>query len=255
MVCAGPGYDFLLCELRTGRGTDAESGRGISGDVLPGGRSGQPDGYDPHGGGTAAADRNTKGAGIQRWNHCCKVFQLRDAGYRERKHCGILIGEKLLPYVIMDAYGMLYTGLPEYFTPLNWDQGALALLAAAASTGIATLAACFRELRSKPAELMRPEAPKSGKRVFLERITPLWKRLNFTYKSTLRNLIRYKKRFFMTIIGIGGCMALMLVGYGLEDSITEIAKRQYVEIFTYDASVTLNTKDSAGGKKGFPGKS
>ena len=158
--------------------------------------------------------------------------------------CGVLIGEKALPYVIMDAYGMLYTGLPEYFTPINWDQGALALLAAAASTGIATLVACFRELRSKPAELMRPEAPKSGKRVFLERITFLWKRLNFTYKSTLRNLIRYKKRFFMTIIGIGGCMALMLVGFGLEDSITEIAKRQYVEIFTYDASVTLNTKAS-----------
>lgn len=168
--------------------------------------------------------------------------------------CGILIGEKFLPYVIMDAYGMLYTGLPEYFTPLNWDQGALALLAAAASTGIATLAACFRELRSKPAELMRPEAPKSGKRVFLERITPLWKRLNFTYKSTLRNLIRYKKRFFMTIIGIGGCMALMLVGYGLEDSITEIAKRQYVEIFTYDASVTLNTKDSLEARKAFQEK-
>ena len=158
--------------------------------------------------------------------------------------CGILIGEKVLPYVIMDAYGMLYTGLPEYLTPINWDQAFLALAAAAASTGIATLVACFRELKAKPADLMRPEAPKSGRRVFLERVTILWKRLSFTQKSTLRNLIRYKKRFFMTIIGIGGCMALMLVGFGLEDSITEIAKRQYVDIFTYDASATLNTKAS-----------
>jgi putative ABC transport system permease protein len=165
--------------------------------------------------------------------------------------CGVLIGEKALPYVIMDAYGMLYTGLPEYLTPINWDQGIFAILAAVASTGVATLAACYRELRARPAELMRPEAPKNGKRVFLERITILWKRLNFTQKSTLRNLIRYKKRFFMTIIGIGGCMALMLVGFGLEDSITEIAKRQYVEIFTYDASVTLDTKAANGEKSEF----
>jgi putative ABC transport system permease protein len=136
----------------------------------------------------------------------------------------------------------MYTGMLECRTPINWDQGIMALVAAAASTGIATLAACFNQLRAKPAELMRPEAPKSGKRVFLERVTFLWKRLTFTHKSTLRNLIRYKKRFFMTIIGIGGCMALMLVGFGLEDSITEIAKRQYVEIFTYDAAVTLNGK-------------
>ncbi len=155
---------------------------------------------------------------------------------------GVLLGEQLLPYVVLDSYQMMYTGMLECRTPINWDQGIMALAAAAASTGIATLAACLNQLRAKPAELMRPEAPKGGKRVFLERITFLWKRLSFTHKSTLRNLIRYKKRFFMTIIGIGGCMALMLVGFGLEDSITEIAKRQYVDIFTYDASVTLNSK-------------
>ena len=158
--------------------------------------------------------------------------------------CGVLIGEIFLPRVIMQAYGMLYTGLPEYMTPINWDQAFLALVSAAASTGLATLAACYRELRAKPAELMRPETPKNGKRVFFERITILWKHLSFTQKSTVRNLVRYKKRFFMTLIGIGGCMALMLVGFGLKDSITEIAKNQYVDIFTYDASVTLNTKAS-----------
>ncbi len=157
---------------------------------------------------------------------------------------GIWIGQKALPYVIMDAYGMMYIGFSEYFTPINWDQAAMALGASAASTGIATLAACLRELKARPAELMRPEAPKNGRRILLERIRFIWKHLSFNRKSTFRNLFRYKKRFFMTIIGIGGCMALMLVGFGIQDSIADMARRQYVDIFTYDASVTLNESAS-----------
>lgn len=155
---------------------------------------------------------------------------------------GVVVGEKVLPWVIMKAYGMLYTGLPYYLTPINWEQALQAVIASAACTGIATLAACWRELRAKPSELMRPEAPKGGKRVFLEHIGPLWRRLNFTQKSTVRNLVRYKKRFFMTIFGIGGCMALMLVGFGVQDSILTVAKNQYVNIFTYNSAITLNTK-------------
>ena len=154
---------------------------------------------------------------------------------------GILIGEKILPWVIMNAYGMLYTGLPYYMTPLNWEQGGLAILASAACTGVATIAACYKELAAGPAELMRPEAPKNGKRIFLERIGVLWKHLNFTQKSTVRNLVRYKKRFFMTVIGIGGCMGLILVGFGLQDSITAIAKNQFVSLFTYQANAVLNS--------------
>ena len=88
---------------------------------------------------------------------------------------------------------------------------------------------------------MRPEAPKNGKRIFLERIGVLWKHLNFTQKSTVRNLVRYKKRFFMTVIGIGGCMGLILVGFGLQDSITAIAKNQFVSLFTYQANAVLNS--------------
>ncbi len=155
---------------------------------------------------------------------------------------GVVIGEKLFPWVIMNAYGMLYLGLPEYMTPLNYGQGILAVLASMACTGLATLAACKRELRAKPAELMRPEPPKNGRRVLMERITILWRHLSFTQKSTIRNLFRYKKRFFMTVIGIGGCMGLMLVGFGLQDSITAIAKNQFVELFTYQASVVVNTE-------------
>lgn len=154
---------------------------------------------------------------------------------------GVLIGEKLFPWVIMNAYGMLYLGLPEYLTPINYEQGLLAVLSSMVCTGAATLAACKRELRAKPSELMRPEPPKSGKRVFLERITVLWKHLKFTQKSTVRNLFRYKKRFFMTVIGIGGCMGLILVGFGLQDSITAIAKNQFVDLFTYQAAATIQT--------------
>lgn len=154
---------------------------------------------------------------------------------------GVVVGEKILPWVIMNAYGMLYTGLPYYMTPLNWEQGGLAILASAACTGVATIAACYKELTAGPAELMRPEAPKNGKRIFLERIGVLWKHLNFTQKSTVRNLVRYKKRFFMTVIGIGGCMGLILVGFGLQDSITAIAKNQFVSLFTYQANAVLNS--------------
>ena len=153
---------------------------------------------------------------------------------------GVVVGEKILPWV-MNAYGMLYTGLPYYMTPLNWEQGGLAILASAACTGVATIAACYKELAAGPAELMRPEAPKNGKRIFLERIGVLWKHLNFTQKSTVRNLVRYKKRFFMTVIGIGGCMGLILVGFGLQDSITAIAKNQFVSLFTYQANAVLNS--------------
>ncbi len=154
---------------------------------------------------------------------------------------GVVVGEKILPWVIMNAYGMLYTGLPYYMTPLNWTQGGLAILASAGCTGVATIAACYKELAAGPAELMRPEAPKNGKRIFMERIGVIWKHLNFTQKSTVRNLVRYKKRFFMTVIGIGGCMGLILVGFGLQDSITAIAKNQFVSLFTYQANAVLNS--------------
>ncbi len=159
---------------------------------------------------------------------------------------GVVIGEKLIPYVVQDAYRMLYVGLPEIYEPMNYGQGILAVVISTACTGLASLGACWRKLKDKPAELMRPEAPKGGRRVFLEHITGVWNRLKFSRKATIRNLLRYKKRFFMTIFGVGGCMGLILVGYGLEDSITEVAKNQYVEIFTYEAYAAINkTADEA----------
>ncbi len=155
---------------------------------------------------------------------------------------GVLIGEKFLPAVVISSYGMLYTGIPYYFVPYNWTQGILAIVLSVACTGGATLAATLRQLQEKPAELMRPEAPKVGKRILLERVSFIWKKLNFTQKSTLRNLFRYKKRFIMTIIGIGGCMSLMLVGFGLRDSITVVAQNQFREIFKHDAAIAIDAE-------------
>ncbi len=154
---------------------------------------------------------------------------------------GVIIGEIALPMVIISSYCMLYIGLPEYHIPADLLQGSLAVILSVLCTGIATIAACYKKIKDKPAELMRPEPPKSGRRIFLEHIGFIWKRLNFTQKSTLRNLFRYKKRFIMTIIGIGGCMALMLVGFGIRDSITVVAQNQYIEIFKQSATVGVDT--------------
>lgn len=150
---------------------------------------------------------------------------------------GVLVGEKILPYIIVYAYGILYRHLPEILVPYNGSYAAMASGAAVACTLGATLLSCYKELRAQPAVLMRPPSPKNGRRVFLEHISFVWKHLNFTWKSTVRNLMRYKKRFFMTIFGIGGCMALMLVGFGLKDSCYEIAEIQYDEIQLYDGSI------------------
>ena len=152
---------------------------------------------------------------------------------------GGLIGEKILPYIIVYAYGILYQHLPKILVPYDWGYAAMASGAAVFCTLFATVMACYKELEAQPAVLMRPPAPKNGRRVFLERIGVVWRHLNFTWKSTIRNLMRYKKRFFMTIFGIGGCMALMLVGFGLKDSCYEIAKLQFAEIQFYDGSIYL----------------
>lgn len=162
---------------------------------------------------------------------------------------GVLFGEKIFPYIIVNAYKIMYTHVPDVVIPYNWEYGIMAAGAAILCTGLATLLACYKELASQPAVLMRPPAPKQGKRVFLERIPFIWKHLSFIWKSTIRNLIRYKKRFFMTVFGIGGCMALMIVGFGLRDSIFAIGKLQYGELQLYDGMVILNTDAEEEDKK------
>ena len=153
---------------------------------------------------------------------------------------GVLIGEKILPLVIIYGYMILYKHLPAILLPYHMSYAFQASAIAVACILIATIASCYKELAAEPAELMRPAAPKQGKRILLERIGIIWKHLNFTWKSTVRNLIRYKKRFFMTIFGIGGCMALMVVGFGLKDCIYEIVSLQYEKVQFYDAATYMS---------------
>ena len=153
---------------------------------------------------------------------------------------GILFGEKVFPYIIINAYGIMYQHMNDIVIPYNLEYGLGAAAAALASTLLATIFSCYKELREQAAELMRPPTPKQGQRVLLERVKFIWKRLNFSWKASIRNLVRYKKRLFMTIFGIGGCMALMLVGFGLKDSIFAIVDIQYGEIQLYDGNIILS---------------
>ena len=157
---------------------------------------------------------------------------------------GVLLGEKLLPYIIVTAYGVMYPHMHTVEIPYNLYYGVSASLTALVCTMGATLFSCYKELREQAAQLMRPPAPRKGKRVFLEKIPSLWRQFNFIWKATIRNLLRYKKRFFMTVFGIGGCMSLLLVGFGLRDSIFDIAQLQYHDLQLYDANIILNTSAS-----------
>lgn len=151
---------------------------------------------------------------------------------------GMLIGEKIIPYIIITAYGIMYHNVANTIS-IDYQPG-FALIASAASV-VCTVGATFfasgKELQETPASLMRPPAPKEGKRVLLERLTFIWKHLSFSWKSTIRNLFRYKKRLIMTVFGIAGSMGLMLVGFGLQDSISDIAAIQYRELQHYDGMV------------------
>lgn len=158
---------------------------------------------------------------------------------------GIFVGEKIFPYIIINAYGIMYKHMNELLIPYNVMYGVGAAGTALFCTLAATILACYKELREQAAQLMRPPTPKQGQRVVFERITFLWKRLNFSWKASVRNLVRYKKRFFMTIFGIGGCMGLMLVGFGLKDSIFAVVDIQYGEIQRYDGTVIMAEGASA----------
>lgn len=152
---------------------------------------------------------------------------------------GVLIGFAVFPTLIVHLWNMMYT-VPDATFTFYWD---LALIASVSCTGVILLTTWFavnKELKETPALLMRPKAPGNGKRIFLEKIDFIWKRLSFTRKVTFRNLFRYKKRFFMTIIGISGCTALLVAGYGINDSIRGIVSNQYDELQKYDISIKLS---------------
>ena len=152
---------------------------------------------------------------------------------------GLGVGATLIPAVIANAFQIMYA-IPGLDYKMQLPLFVLAVLAAVACTTGAALWACLSTLIDTPANLMRPRAPKAGKRVFLEYIKPIWRRLSFTWKVTMRNLFRYQKRFWMTVIGIGGCTALIVTGFGLHESIFDVLDKQFDEISLYDATVGLD---------------
>ena len=153
---------------------------------------------------------------------------------------GLAVGCTLIPMVVTNAFRILYhiPGMEFKHQPVLY---AAAVAAAVLCTTGAALWACQSTLSDTPANLMRPKAPKAGRRVFLEHIKPLWRHLSFTWKVTVRNLFRYQKRFWMTVIGIGGCTALIVTGFGLHDSIFSILDKQFDEVSCYDATVGLDS--------------
>ena len=149
---------------------------------------------------------------------------------------GMIIGFKLLPAIITMMYGMMYT-LPKAECVIRMDIGMLGLGFALICTLGATIYTCVKELKEKPAELMLPKAPKPGKRIMLEKITFIWKRLKFTNKVTARNVFRYKKKMLMTVIGVAGCTSLIIAGFGIRNAIGNMIPNQYGEIFKYDGTI------------------
>lgn len=156
---------------------------------------------------------------------------------------GLTIGFRVFPTIIWSAYSMMYY-MPTIYTPWRALQAVFAGGTLTVLTIGITALACRASLREVPATLMLPRAPKAGKRILLERITPLWRRFPFTWKVTCRNLLRYKKRFWMTVIGVAGCMSLLVAGFGISDSLNAIITKQFGDISHYDL-MTIVTKEEA----------
>ena len=161
---------------------------------------------------------------------------------------GIVLGNQTLPRICWSAYLMMYRG-PDLLVVHQPVFNTIGCVASAACTLGATAFACRSELRETPASLLQPKAPKAGKRIFLEYIRPLWKRLRFTQKVTCRNLFLYKRRLFMTIVGIAGATGLLLTGFGIKDSVSGIVEKQYSEIYLYDTIVSLKDNEVSDGAR------
>ncbi|MCR5584072.1 MAG: FtsX-like permease family protein, partial [Lachnospiraceae bacterium] len=161
---------------------------------------------------------------------------------------GFIVGSKIFPYVIWHAYGILYN-MPEIKFVINPVLATVSMIVAVICSMGATYVTLRNELRSNAADLIRPKAPASGKRVFLERITFIWKRMKFTNKVSVRNVFRYQKRLWMMVLGVGGCYGLLITGLGIRDSIADVCDRQFIDIQKYD--MTVSFKGEGGDRSDF----
>ena len=155
---------------------------------------------------------------------------------------GILAGNQVFPRIIYFLFTYLMYGMNQSTVLVQkWSISLMTVLISVGVTLLATLSVCLQELVSTPSVLMRPKAPKAGKRILMDRMPFIWKRLNFNQKVTMRNLFRYKKRFWMSVIGIAGCTALIMLGFGVKNSVSDIIPSQYEEVYKYDALIKLNS--------------
>lgn len=159
---------------------------------------------------------------------------------------GMSLGFRLIPSIIWGMYKIYYSIPNDLIILFDWRNGSIGLIMAGFCVLAATVAALMKELTEVPSQLMRPKAPRLGKRVLLERVGLIWKRLSFSQKVTLRNIFRYKKRFLMTIMGVMGCTSLILSGFGLRDSVSYLVIGQYRDVFNFDMMVRLS--DEAGSR-------
>lgn len=184
-----------------------------------------------------------KALGYGKWKIASKFLIYAGLASVTGSIIGAVVGNYVFPTVVIDAYSMMYV-LPETIIVFSWSLILTALLIA---VGVTTLSAYFAvnsELVETPSILMRPKAPKEGKRILLERFPFIWNRLSFIGKVTVRNIFRYKKRFFMTVFGIAGCTALLLTGFGLKDSIRTIVDKQFGTLFLYDMTLTFDREST-----------
>ena len=152
---------------------------------------------------------------------------------------GMTVGFSMIPKIVWKIYSTIYQ-IPKFYATYRLDIGLVGLLIAFVCIGGATILVAVKELKNMPSVLMRPKAPKNGKKIWLEKVSFIWKRFNFSKKVTARNIFRYKKRAIMTVVGIAGCTGLILTGFGLKDSVKDIPESQFGEIFTYDMSISLS---------------
>ena len=154
---------------------------------------------------------------------------------------GMALGFTVFPLIIWNAFGMIFD-VPTFRLAFYPGMAAAGLGISAAVIGLTTWLACRSSLHEKTASLLLPRAPVAGKRILLEYITPLWKRMSFSQKTTARNLFRYKKRFFMTVLGVAGCTALLLIGFGVQDSLLPIVDKQSTELTHNDLTISLSSE-------------
>ena len=150
---------------------------------------------------------------------------------------GILLGFSIMPTIFWNAYATMYF-LPELYLGFSWWLAIAVIFGSLAVVIVVTVIACRTTTKEKPSVLMQPKAPKPGKRILLERCTPIWKRIKFKWKATIRNIFRYKKNMILTIISVMGCTALILTGFGLGDSVAAVTDLQYNDIIFYDTIIS-----------------